>query len=222
MHIIALITIPITFFALSQGETLIRLLFQSRSFDERSVALTRSAFSFHMPGLFFIALNRILAPAFYAQSDSKSPTLAGVISFAVNMALAALLVGPLKGAGVALALSLASAVNTALLLAFLRRNPRIRLDKTLVSALAYAAKLILFSCAAALPVLALSPRLLPLFAALQGRGRIVTQGLPLAVNALMFGAVGIGLLVVTGDKQARAVGRMLRRKGYAEKDTDRA
>jgi putative peptidoglycan lipid II flippase len=54
-----------------------------------------------MPGLFFIALNRILAPAFYAQSDSKSPTLAGVISFAVNMALAALLVGPLRGAGVA-------------------------------------------------------------------------------------------------------------------------
>jgi putative peptidoglycan lipid II flippase len=50
-----------------------------------------------MPGLFFIALNRILAPAFYALSDSKSPTLAGVISFAVNIVLASLLVRPLKG-----------------------------------------------------------------------------------------------------------------------------
>ncbi|MDR0377893.1 MAG: murein biosynthesis integral membrane protein MurJ, partial [Spirochaetaceae bacterium] len=77
MDIIALITIPITFFALAQGEALIRLLFRSRSFDETSVTLTYSAFRCHMPGLFFIALNRILAPAFYAQSDSKSPTLAG-------------------------------------------------------------------------------------------------------------------------------------------------
>ncbi|WP_010253179.1 murein biosynthesis integral membrane protein MurJ [Treponema primitia] len=209
MNIIALITIPITFFSLSQGETLIRLLFQSRSFNERSVALTLSAFRFHMPGLFFIALNRILAPAFYAQSDSKSPTLAGIISFAVNMGLAALLVGPLKGAGVALALTLASAVNTALLLAFLRRNPRVALDKALPAALIYAVKLILFSCIAALPVLALSPRIFPLFA---GHGRIIAYGLPLTINAVIFGAVGIVLLVISRDKQIRGIRNMLRRK----------
>jgi putative peptidoglycan lipid II flippase len=208
MDIIALITIPITFFSLSQGETLIRFLFQSRSFDETSVALTLSAFTFHMPGLFFIALNRVLAPAFYAQSDSKSPTLAGIIAFAVNMALAALLAGPLKGAGVALALSLASAVNTALLLIFLRRNPRIALDKTLRSVLVYAAKLVLFSCVAALPVAALSPWLLPRLAPYRRAG----YGLLLAVNALMFAATGIILLAATRDKQFRAIMGMLARK----------
>jgi putative peptidoglycan lipid II flippase len=208
MDIIALITIPITFFSLSQGEILIRFLFQNRSFDETSVALTLSAFSFHMPGLFFIALNRVLAPAFYAQSDSKSPTLAGIISFVVNMALAALLAGPLKGAGIALALSLASAVNSALLLLFLRRNSRITLDKTLRSVLAYAAKLVLFSCVAAVPILALSPWLLPRFAA----HRRVGYGLLLAINALLFAAVGIILLVTTRDKQFRAIIRMLKRK----------
>ncbi|MFP3042919.1 murein biosynthesis integral membrane protein MurJ [Treponema primitia] len=208
MDIIALISIPITFFSLSQGETMIRLLFQSRSFDERSVALTLSAFRFHMPGLFFIALNRILAPAFYAQSDSKSPTLAGIISFAVNMGLAALLVGPLKGAGVALALTLASVVNTALLLAFLRRNPRVTIDKALPAALIYAVKLILFSCIAAVPILALSPRLLHLFA---GRGRIIAYGIPLAINAAIFGAVGIVLLVISRDKQIRGIRNMLRK-----------
>ncbi|GHT84710.1 putative lipid II flippase MurJ [Spirochaetia bacterium] len=209
IDIIALITIPITFFSLSQGETLIRLLFQSRSFDDGSAALTLSAFTFHMPGLFFIALNRILAPAFYAQSDSKSPTMAGIISFAVNMALAAILVGPLRGAGVALALTLASVVNTALLLVFLRRNPQIRMDKALCSALGYVAKLILFSCIAALPVVALAPRLPALFA---GHGRLVSQGIPLAINAVIFGAVGIVLLVLTKDKQVRAILKMLRKK----------
>jgi putative peptidoglycan lipid II flippase len=163
-----------------------------------------------MPGLFFIALNRILAPAFYAQSDSKSPTLAGVISFVVNMALAAILVGPLRGAGVALALTLASAVNTALLLAFLRRNPQIRLDKALWSALVYAAKLILFSCIAALPVLALGPQILALFA---GHNRLIAHGLPLVINAFIFSAVGIVLLVISRDKQVRGIWNMLRRKG---------
>jgi putative peptidoglycan lipid II flippase len=208
MNIIALITIPITFFSLSQGETLIRLLFQSRSFNEQSVALTLSAFSFHMPGLFFIALNRILAPAFYAQSDSKSPTLAGIISFAVNISLAALLVSPFRGAGIALALSLASAVNTVLLLIFLRRNPHITLGKTLRAALLYAAKLVIFSCIATIPVLALSPRL-PSFA---GYGRILRFGLPLAINAVVFGAVGLFLLALTGDKQIRMAGAMIKRK----------
>jgi putative peptidoglycan lipid II flippase len=163
-----------------------------------------------MPGLFFIALNRILAPAFYAQSDSKSPTLAGVISFVVNMTLAAILVGLFKGAGIAFALSLASAVNTILLLVFLRRNPQIRLDKALRSALVYIAKLILFSCIAALPVRALSPRILALFA---GHNRIIACGVPLILNAVIFGAVGIVLLVISRDKQMRGIWRMARRKG---------
>jgi putative peptidoglycan lipid II flippase len=208
MDIIALITIPITFFSLAQGDTLIRLLFAARSFDENSVALTLSAFHFHMPGLFFIALNRILAPAFYAQSDSKSPTLAGIISFAVNMALAAALVGPLRGSGVALALTLASAVNTALLLAFLRKNPSIAIGKALGPALLYTAKLAVFSAAASAPVLFLSPRLLSAFS---GRGRLVSYGIPFAINALVFALAGISLLALTRDKQAVAVARALRK-----------
>jgi putative peptidoglycan lipid II flippase len=210
MDIIALITIPITFFSLAQGETLIRLLFQSRSFDEQSVALTRAAFRFHMPGLFFIALNRILAPAFYAQSDSKSPTLAGVISFGVNMGLAALFVRPMRGSGVALALTLASAVNTALLLAFLGKNPLVAVGKALRSALLYTAKLAVLSLIAVAPVLWLSPRLTAAFA---GRGRFISYGVPFAVSAAVFATAGILLLFITRDKQAMAIAGILRRRG---------
>jgi putative peptidoglycan lipid II flippase len=210
MDIIALVTVPITFFTLAQGETLIRLLFQSRSFTDESVRLTLSALSFHMPGLFFIALNRILAPAFYAQSDSKSPTLAGIISFGVNIVLAVLLVRPLRGAGIALALSLSSVVNTALLLAFLRRNPHIAVARALRSALSYTAKLAIFSALATAPLLALSPRLAALFA---GRGRLVSYGLPFALSALVFASIGILLLFISRDKQAMALADMLRRRG---------
>ncbi len=69
-----------------EGRDIIVLLFRSREFGEESVATTR-AFFFHMTGLFFIAANRILAPAFYAQEDTRSPVWAGVASFTVNIAL---------------------------------------------------------------------------------------------------------------------------------------
>jgi len=208
MDVIALVTIPVTFFALAQGETLIRLVYQGSAFDEASVALTFSAFVFHMPGLFFIALNRILAPAFYAQSDTKSPALAGIVSFAANVALAATLSRRFQGAGIAFALSAASAVNTALLLAFLRRNPRVAVGRALSSALLYALKLCALSAVAVVPVLLLSPALLDAFA---GFGRVVAFGAPLALCALVFAALGIALLAATKDKQLRALAGVLRR-----------
>jgi putative peptidoglycan lipid II flippase len=209
MNIIALITIPITFYSLAEGENLVRLLFQNRSFNDISVGLTLQALRFHMPGLFFIALNRILAPAFYAQSNSKSPTLAGIISFGVNILLAALLVRPMRGAGIALALSLASVVNTVLLLAFLRKNPHIAVGRALRPALGYALKLLVLSFLAGLPLLALRAPLAALFA---GRGRLIQYGLPLAASGLIYAALGLGLLLATGDPQLRAIIRMLRRR----------
>jgi len=209
MDIIVLITVPITFFLLAQGEILIRLLFQNRSFNETSVKLTLSAFTFHMPGLLFIALNRILAPAFYAQSDSKSPTLAGIISFAVNITLAAILVRNYRGAGIALALSVASVVNTVMLFVFLRKNPNIVVGRALGSALFYLLKLILLSCIAVAPLYFLSPVLVGLFA---GRGRLISNGAPLAINAVIFALLGTGLLVVTKDKQLYGLVRAIRKK----------
>jgi putative peptidoglycan lipid II flippase len=208
MNIIALITIPITFFSLAQGNALIRLLFQGRSFGEASVRLTLAAFTFHIPGLFFIALNRILAPAFYAQSDSKSPTLAGIISFAANILLAALLAGPLRGAGIALALTLASAVNTGLLLFFLGRNPNIAVGKALKPVLAYVLKLIFFSGIAVLPVLWISPRVSARFA---DHSRIIAQGLPLVITAVLYGVLGLFLLFITKDTLVRGILKIFRK-----------
>ena len=209
MNIIAFIAIPVTFFALAQGETLIRLLFQTRYFDDESVRLTLAAFMFHMPGLYFIALNRILAPAFYAQSDSKSPTVAGIISFVVNIILAAVLVSRFKGSGIAFALSLSSAVNTVALLVFLRRNPAITLGSTLKTTLGYTLKLILFSCLALVPVLLLSPHLTGFFT---GHNRLISQGAPLVINAIAFAGAGVFLMAATRDKQFLGIVKLLRRR----------
>ena len=209
IKIIALITIPITFFSLSEGQSLIRLLFQSNNFDETSVKLTLSAFTFHIPGLFFIAMNRILAPAFYAQSDTKSPTLAGIISFAANIFFAVILVGPFRGAGIALALSLASAINTVLLLVFLKKNPNITIGPALRSSVSYIFKLCVLSGIAVIPVYFLSPWLLTMFI---GHGRIISYGIPLIINTLLFFFVGVTLLFLTKDKQLLTLIEMFKHK----------
>jgi putative peptidoglycan lipid II flippase len=208
MRIIALITIPITFFSLAQGRNVIQLLFRNRRFGDDSVDLTLAAFTFHIPGLFFIALNRILAPAFYAQSDAKAPTLAGISSFGVNILLAALLVGPMGGAGIALALSLASGVNTGLLLWFLKGKPWIALGRILASALGYTLKLLLLSGIAVLPVLWVNPRLSAWGA---GRGKLLEYGVPLLLTGLGYGLLGMLLLLISKDPHIQGLGRMLRR-----------
>jgi putative peptidoglycan lipid II flippase len=218
MNIIALITIPITVFSLMEGKSLIRLLFQNRSFDETSVDLTLSAFKYHMPGLFFIALNRILAPAFYAQSDTKSPTWAGIISFAVNICLAAFFVGPFRGAGIALALSLASAVNTILLLVFLRKNPNIALGSAFGSSIIYIVKLLIISGLAVIPVYFLSPLLKDFFA---NKGRFISYGIPLLINTFIYILLGIAMLAIVRDKYLFALVNMFR-KSDRSKNGDRA
>ncbi|MCL2809913.1 MAG: polysaccharide biosynthesis C-terminal domain-containing protein, partial [Treponema sp.] len=210
INIIALITIPITFFSLMEGQNLIRLLFQSREFDDHSVALTLAAFTFHMPGLLFIALNRVIAPAFYAQSDTKSPTIAGIISFAVNISLAAILVGRFKGAGIAFALSFASAINTIALIIFLKRNPNIKLGTVIGPALFYILKMLILSALAIIPIYFISPLLNNIFT---GHGRIISYGVPLILNAVIYFFIGFVLLTVVKDKNLLGLLNIVRKKG---------
>ena len=121
IKIIVLITIPVTFYSLVNGRELIALLYKNKSFTEESVLLTLGEFRFHIAGLFFIAANRIISPAFYAQGNTKLPTLAGIISFVTNIIFALALVKPMSGNGIALALSMASMVNTIFLFIFMKK-----------------------------------------------------------------------------------------------------
>ena len=92
IKIMALIAIPVSFYAFIMGENIITLVFSSGKFNKDSVAQTLSVFRYHIVGLYFIAVNRIISPAFYAQENTKLPTIAGIISLCVNMLLALLLV----------------------------------------------------------------------------------------------------------------------------------
>jgi putative peptidoglycan lipid II flippase len=193
---IALITIPVIVYSLIMGENIIMLIYKSRQFTDESVRLTHEVFTFHIAGLFFIALNRILAPAFYACGDTKSPTVAGIIGFVINIILACALAPVMRGGGIALALSLAGLANTIALVYFLFRSKIIDVRPVIKTALAATVKYSLFSAVAGIPVILLKQRLLSPFA---GMNRLMAQGIPVLAGALLFGLIGICLLAATRD-----------------------
>ena len=201
LKIITLIALPVTFYSLICGKEIISLVYKTKNFTDESVAMTLSVFRFHMIGLVFIAQNRVLSPSFYAQKNTVLPTLAGIFNFAVNIALASLFVGRMKGAGIALALSIASFANTVFLCAALPRLRSVDTKKIIKSSVLYELKIIFFSLAASLPVHIVRPRLVSFFA---GHGRVVSDGSVVAVSALLFAAIGVALLTLTRDEIAKA------------------
>lgn len=217
VRLIALITIPVTFYSLVFGRELISLIYSGRSFDGNSVAMTLNVFRFHIAGLFFIAVNRILAPAFYAQGNTRLPTLAGIVCFAVNILAALILVRPMGGRGIALALSAAGLVNTACLFAFMRRMPGIDAKALAKDMAVYALRITAFSVTAAAPVYLLRPALLSAFS---GGNKLVSQGMPVLISAMIFAAAGILLLAVFRDETAAHVFSRLKGRRAEKHDAD--
>ncbi|MDR2521397.1 MAG: murein biosynthesis integral membrane protein MurJ [Spirochaetaceae bacterium] len=209
VNVIALITVPVTVFSLLYGEQLIRILFQFRNFDESSVRLTLTAFNCHIAGLFFIALNRILAPAFYARKDTVSPTAAGIVSFAVNIALAAFLAGPLRGGGIALALSVSGAVNTVVLCVLMRRRAAAAPDEPVPAfwvPVRYVGKVALVAAVCGAPLVLAKKYAAAILGAagIAGRPALITETL---VCGVLFVALCLVVLAVSGDPYIRALRR---------------
>lgn len=208
IKIISVIAIPVTFYAFFMGENIITLVFGTGRFDAESVALTNKVFRYHIIGLDFIALNRIISPAFYAQQNTKSPTLAGILNFVVNIIVALCLVKPMGGEGIALALTVASAVNTILLFIFLRKNKTIGVGKIAGSTILYSLKMVLFSLLALVPVYFIKDPLVNFF---QGHSRFISQGIPVLITAIAFGITGVICLVITKDQSIKAITKKFRR-----------
>lgn len=202
VKIMIVISIPVTAYSLVSGRELITLIYKNKMFDEESVRLTLGEFRFHIAGLTFIALNRILSPSFYAQKNTKLPTTAGIISFASNILLVLILVKPFGGNGIACALSIASLINTIFLFIFMKKLGTIQTGAVVKSTILYTIKISVMSVIAALPCWFLRPLLLKAF---EGHGRLVSAGLPAGILAVIFAVIGVLELVVTKDPIAMTI-----------------
>ena len=209
LKLIALITIPITFFSILFRENLIILIYKTNQFSDESVALTSGVFFFHIIGLFCIAANRILSPAFYAQSNAKLPTYAGIIGFACNIILALILSRSMGGNGIALALSIASFINSIALLFFLHRLSHMQAVFLTKQIIGYTIKLALLSLIAIAPVYLIKNRLLSIFS---GYNKLIAQAVPMAIATLIFFSLGILLLLLTKDSLLLSIAKKIKQK----------
>lgn len=209
IKIIALISIPVTFYSLVCGKEIISLVYKSKNFNDESVHLTLMAFRFHIAGLFFIAMNRVVAPAFYAQGNTKSPTLAGILGLAINMIFALILIKPMSGGGIALALTLGSLANSILLFVFLKKNKKIDVKAVVGGTILYSIKMAVLSVIAAIPAILVKNATSAFFA---GRGRLVEFGGTVVLTAIVFAFAGILLLLITKDPVLASAKNMVLKK----------
>ena len=209
IKIIALISIPVTFYSLVCGKEIISLVYKSKNFNDESVQLTLTAFRFHIAGLFFFSMNRVVAPAFYAQGNTKSPTLAGILGLAINMIFALILIKPMSGGGIALALTLGSLANSILLFVFLKKNKQIDVKAVVGGTILYSIKMAVLSIIAAVPATLVKNATSAFFA---GRGRLVEFGGTVVLTAIVFAFAGILLLLITKDPVLASAKNMVLKK----------
>jgi putative peptidoglycan lipid II flippase len=100
---------------------LLSTLLQYGHFDGHAVMMARQSLSAFAIGIAPFMLIKVLAAGFYARQDIRTPVRIGIIAMVSNMILNALLIFPLKHAGIALATSLASLINCGLLYYYLRK-----------------------------------------------------------------------------------------------------
>jgi putative peptidoglycan lipid II flippase len=115
------ITIPSMAGLMILGRPIIQLFFQRGAFDLFSTLMTDRALFFYAAGLWAFSGTRVMVNAFYAIQDTRTPVKVATVAMFANFLFGLLLMGPLQHGGLALALSLASALQFWILLLALKR-----------------------------------------------------------------------------------------------------
>ena len=101
---------------------LVAMLFQYGRFGAEDAWMTRQALVAYSIGLVGIILVKILAPGFYARQNVATPVKIGLVTLVATQLMNLALVGPLRHAGLALAIGLGACLNASLLFWFLRKQ----------------------------------------------------------------------------------------------------
>jgi putative peptidoglycan lipid II flippase len=104
------------------AEPIFRLLFERGKFDATSTQQAALALICLAPGLVAFSVVNILARAFYALGDTKTPMRISVFCLMLNLSLAVALVWRFKQGGLGIANTVTSLVNVGLLTYALRRK----------------------------------------------------------------------------------------------------
>jgi putative peptidoglycan lipid II flippase len=124
---ILFLTLPTVVMMIVLRRPIVNLLFQYGRFGPEARELTQEAFLFYSLGLAGHALIQILARAYYASKDTRTPLALTLVSIGTNIVLSVLL-APLYGInGLALANSIATLAEAALFMILLAPRARLKI-----------------------------------------------------------------------------------------------
>jgi putative peptidoglycan lipid II flippase len=128
MRVMMLLALPATVGLILLRVPIIRVLYERGSFDATSTQMVAWALLWYAVGLTGHSLVEVLSRAYYAMHDTKTPVIVGVLAMTSNILLSLLFswmfgeIGWLPLGGLALANSLATAVECLVLLHILRKR----------------------------------------------------------------------------------------------------
>jgi putative peptidoglycan lipid II flippase len=196
LRVLLFIAAPLTAVMIVLREPLTSVFYQYGLFSQEATDRTASTLLFFAVGLVGHIVVHVLARAFYAMQDTRTPVTWAIVAVTVNVPLMGLLVGPMGVEGLALALSISSVLEvTGLLWSLGRRIDGIE-EAALIGSLGRAA----VAAAVAAAVMWLG-----LWAAEAGAdslltdplGRLATLGILTALGASAF--VGVAALLRSSE-----------------------
>jgi putative peptidoglycan lipid II flippase len=108
--------------SLSLAVPIVRLIFERGLFGPQETTRSAWALACLAPGLLTFSMNNILARAFYAVNDIRTPMRISILCLFLNLGFSIWLVQPYREAGLGVANTLTSILNTGLLLFALRKK----------------------------------------------------------------------------------------------------
>jgi len=115
LRMVLLVGVPAALALGILAEPLIASLFYYGAMSEEAVVQSASALEAYSLGVLAFMLIKVLAPGFFARQDLKTPVRVAIICMIANMVMNLILIWPLQHVGLALATSLSSMLNAALL-----------------------------------------------------------------------------------------------------------
>lgn len=125
---IVLVALPASIGLIMLRVPLVSFLYQRGKFDQEDVQLVAWALLWYAAGLIGHSVMEILTRAFYAQHDTKTPVIIGTLAMTLNVVFSLMFarlfsqIGWMPHGGLALANSLATALEAIALFVFMRRR----------------------------------------------------------------------------------------------------
>ncbi len=136
LEIVLLFGIPATTALAVIAELVIRVIYEHGAFSTSDRIATTNALLAFTAGLPAFLAVKVFAPAFYADHDTKTPLKIALTCVLVNLVLNLILIHPFAHVGMAMATSIASWVNLALMIYILHKRGLYRPDGLLKERLA--------------------------------------------------------------------------------------